>query len=170
MIGLTLLAAGLFWLLLSVYVATRLPKKLGIVQPIPQWIFCGAVLLLLLVGPFLDHIVGMRQFEKLCADARASIKVASSIDNVIRAKTNATKYVELSGYLVSIQMVQREFLDIDTGLPFLSYATYFTNGGKIAGIARLGEKYSCEVDGSPQFLEIWKRHNIQNLMEEGRKQ
>lgn len=170
MIGLAFLVAGLLWFLFSVYVATRVPKWFGVAKPLLRWTLCGVVLLSLLVGPFVDHIVGIRQFDKLCADARESIRVASNIDRVTRAKVNATKYIDVSGYFVPIQMVRREFLDLDTGHSFLSYQTFFTNGGKIAALAQFGGEYSCEVDGSPQFLDIWKKHNIQNLMEEGRKQ
>ena len=170
MIGLGFLVVGFLWVAVSFFLALKLPVWMGSKSSDRRWGIGMALLLLLLVGPFVDHIVGMWQFERLCARARISIQVSPDIGNVKRAKTNATTYIDLSGYFVNIQKVQREYLDLDTGRSFLSYQTYFTKGGRVAGITQFEGRYSCDIDGSPEFIDIWKRHNIQNLMDEGRKQ
>ena len=167
MIGLLFLGAALLWLALSAYLAMHMPKWFGISKPVAQWLTSAAVFLLLMVGPFVDHIVGMRQFEKLCDKAQLSIRLSPTIENVTRARTNASKYIDVPGYFVNVQMIQREYLDINTGQPFLTYETYFTHGGRVGGLARLGADYSCDVDSSPRFTEIWKKYSMQKLMDKG---
>ena len=66
MIGLLFLGAALLWLALSGYLALQLPKWFGVSKPVARWLTSAAVFLILLIGPFVDHIVGMRQFQKLC--------------------------------------------------------------------------------------------------------
>lgn len=169
MIGMMFLAVGLLWLALSWYLAKRVPVWLSIRHPSAQWLMRAVVMLVLLVGPFVDHIVGMRQFERLCESAKARIWVSPDIGNVSRAKPNTPVYIPVSGYWINIESTKTTYIDIDTGKAFLSYETFFTKGGRIWGLTLLGGFHSCKVDSSDEFVDTWKRFDIQRLLDQGRK-
>lgn len=167
MIGLMFLGAALLWLVLVVFLALKIPKWLGLKRT--GWMLSLVLLVIGSIGPFVDHWVGMKQFERLCANARTSIQVSPDIGKVMRAKTNLPKYIDLPGYFVNIQMVRSEYIDIDTNRPFLSYETYFTPGGKVGGLVMLGSNYSCDVTAIDEYRSLWKKYSIQQLMDEGYK-
>lgn len=167
MIGILFLFAIGLWVALCVYLARKIPKWLGI----ERYTRSASVIsfLLLLIIPFVDEIVGMRQFERLCENARTRIWVSPDIGNVSRAKTNTPVYIPVSGYWINIESTKTTYIDIDTGKDFLSYETFFTKGGRIWGQTLLGGFHSCKVDSSDEFVNIWKRFDIQRLLDQGRK-
>jgi hypothetical protein len=84
MVGLLFLAAGLTWLAFSWFLAWKVPRWLGIKTVSAQWAASAVAMALLLFGPFVDEILGMRQFEKLCRE-RATVWTAASAKSVTRA-------------------------------------------------------------------------------------
>ncbi|TAH10947.1 MAG: hypothetical protein EAZ11_10745 [Curvibacter sp.] len=144
-IGLSFLAVGLLWLALSWYLAKRSPNWLSIRHPVAQWLMRAVVMLLLLVGPFVDHIVGMRQFEKLCAeDGRLEIRPAAV--NTKRARQPPSSTVNLEGYVIPISQDTSKIYDWDTGEEIAQYRRFTTSGGRIGGLPMLGGKYTCGVN------------------------
>ena len=96
MIGLTFLAIGLLWLAFSVFVGRKLPRWLGIRNPAGQWAVTVAAVAVLLVGPFVDHIVGMRQFQKLC-DEQTGLQVYPNAVKAKRGKETSSKRELING-------------------------------------------------------------------------
>lgn len=169
MIGLTFLAIGLLWLAFSVFVGRKLPRWLGIRNPAGQWAVTVAVVAVLLVGPFVDHIVGMRQFQKLC-DERTAIHVSPDANLVRRATDITSDELPISGYVINIKMSTRTYIDLDTKKPFLSYEIFRTSGGRVASLALLGGWHSCSAErvenkNHQQFAAM----NAYELLRNGRK-
>lgn len=169
MIGLMFLAAVLAWLALSAFLALKLPQWLGTKSPGGQWATTVAALALFLVGPFVDEIVGMRQFERLCSEARLGIKVASDIGVVKRGYSSEPAYVALPGYWIDIRRVDAKYVDLDSGRPFLEFQEYFTKGGRLWGLLLLGGEHACQIENSEEFRAIWNRFELKKVMDEGYK-
>jgi len=142
MIGLGFFAAGLLWLAMSWYLASRLPKWFRIAKPLWRWVMGAMVLVVLLVGPFVDHIVGMRQFERLCAE-ETNVRIGMSAANVKRTKHVMGIGVDLEGYAIPIRRYEVRYLDRDTEEVVGQYNYFSTAGGRIGGFIRLGSRYSC---------------------------
>jgi hypothetical protein len=144
MIGLSFLAVGLLWLALSWYLAKRVPNWLSIRHPIAQWLMRAVVMLVLLVGPFVDHIVGMRQFEKLCSeDGRLEISPAAA--NTKRARELDSRSEAVKGYVIPIDRQIRRIIDLDTGEQIAQYKYFSTPGGRIGGLPMLGGRDTCSA-------------------------
>ena len=126
------------------------------------WLVQALVALLLLVGPFLDEIVGMRQFEKLCANNKVSVSPQASA--VRRAREEPFRMVSLKGYWVEIKSHPVSYIDLDTGNPFISYSGFHTKGGRVAGIALLGGEHSCWPKDRIQTLQ---QLHVEKLIEQG---
>ncbi|MBI2728278.1 MAG: hypothetical protein HYX42_18720 [Polaromonas sp.] len=161
MIGSIFLGAAIFWLLLTVSLTIKIPRWFGL-KLYASWLLRLLMLPLLLVGPFVDEIVGMRQFEKLCQE-RAVVKLSPGASQVKRAKRAETRYVDLLGYWINIDAQQITYLNADTGEPFLTYEILRTKGGRIAGTALLGGVHSC----SPPVPNAMNRLDIDKLVKQG---
>lgn len=162
MIGLSFLAVGLFWTAFSWCLAKRVPGWLSIRHPSAQWLMRAGVMLVLLVGPFVDHVIGMAQFERLCKE-RAVVWVSSGAEKVTAAKEAAVKHEDLFGYWISIHSRKITFLDASTGIQFMGYETLSTKGGRIARIALMGGEHSCRPSNPNQLNYL----NIDNLLKQG---
>ena len=71
MIGLAFLVIGLLWLALSVFLAVKLPKWFGASKPEWRWLLGGVIFLVLLIGPFVDHIVDRFADLSGCSECEA---------------------------------------------------------------------------------------------------
>lgn len=145
MIGLTFLAIGLLWLAFSVFVGRKLPKWLGIQGLAKQWAITVAAVVVLLVGPFVDHIVGMWQFQKLC-DQETGLQITPAAVNTKRAKGLSSETDRLSGYVILIERDRRSIVDLDTNQEIAWYYRFRTSGGKVGGVLMLGGKHTCAID------------------------
>ena len=83
MIGLLFLGAIFLWLTLVYQITLRVPKWLNLKRH--AWAVQALVAVVLLVGPFVDHLIGMRQFEKLCAE-EGRLQISPAAVNTKRAK------------------------------------------------------------------------------------
>ena len=124
---------------------------------------------LLLVGPFVDEIVGMRQFERLC-DERTAITVSPDAKTVKRAADISSDTVAIPGYLINIEMSKRTYIDTETNKPFLSYETFRTRGGRVAGLALLGGWHGCSAEMvTNKHYQQFSALNAYELLRNGRK-
>ncbi len=169
MIGLTFLAIGLLWLAFSIFVGRKLPRWLGIRNPAGQWAVTVAAVVVLLVGPFVDHIVGMRQFERLCEEARASVWVSPTIERTHRVKQAPVNFFNLKGYVIAIESAKTVYVDLDSEQPVLVFQNYFTTGGRVWGVTLMGGNMSCGTGKSEQVKEIWNKYAFARLIDEGKK-
>ena len=143
MIGLLFLAVAILWLVLVYQVVRRIPIWLTFKKHV--WLVQALVAVVLLVGPFVDEVVGMRQFKKLCEE-RTAITVSPAAGSVQRARDVSSEKKILPGYWINIWAGTRTFFDADTGKEFLSYPVYRTQGGRIAGLALMGGWHSCSAE------------------------
>ncbi|HQD15745.1 MAG TPA: hypothetical protein PLY54_09875 [Ottowia sp.] len=144
MIGLTFLAIGLLWLAFSIFVGLKLPKWLGIQSVAKQRAVTVAALVVFLVGPFVDHIVGMRQFRKLC-DEQTGLQIYPNAAHAKRAVDQSTSKEPLRGYLIPILQRTDSLVNAETGDVISRYQHFSTQGGRVGGALRLGGVYECAV-------------------------
>lgn len=159
MIGLAFLSAAILWLGLSLWLALKLPAWLRVQSPARRSGVTATALAALIVGPFVDEIVGMRQFERLCRE-RATVWTSADASSVTRAIKGRTRFERLPGYWITIHSQQIEYLNAGSGKPFLKYEILHTKGGRIAGIALLGGEHSC----SPPAPNAMNELNIDKLV------
>ncbi len=165
MIGLAFLGVAILWLALTIYLTIKIPRWLGLVNR-TSWLLRLLLVPLMLVGPFIDEIVGMRQFEELCKE-RAVVKVSSNAAEVLRAtrkRDGNLPMLELPGYWIKIQSQREGFIDVDTGKTFLSYEILHTRGGRIVGMALMGGEHSC----SPPIPNAMNSLDIDKLLKQGK--
>jgi hypothetical protein len=141
-IGLTFLAIGLLWLAFSIFVGRKLPRWIGIRNPAGQWAVTVAVVAVLLVGPFVDHIVGMRQFERLC-DEEMNLRISPQAASINRVRHMMGKEIELPGYAIRIMRSEISYINRDNDTVVASYNYFSTPGGRVGGLLRLGSPYTC---------------------------
>ena len=144
MIGLMFLAAISVWLTLVYQITLRLPKWLNLKKH--AWVAQTLVALLLLVGPFADHIIGMRQFERLCAE-EGRLHISPAAANTKRARGVGGGSESLKGYAIPISQSIVRIVDIDTGEQIAQYKSFSTPGGVVGGAPMLGGRYSCSASG-----------------------
>ncbi len=157
MMGLIALSILGGWIFLSLFLARRIPRWLGVQRYTRSASI--ACFLLVLIAPVIQDIVGMWQFDRLCKE-RVTLHVSPDADQVKRAIRANTQYEDISGYWVNITAQQIAYLDAATGLPFLSYEILHTKGGVIGAIALLGGDHSC----SPPDMSAMKRLDIDKLV------
>ena len=160
MIGLLFLGAAILWLLAVYHVAKSAPRWLHVKRHVR--LTRAVVAIALLVGPFLDQIVGMRQFDTLCKE-RAVVTVTPEARQVKRAKELPLRRFELSGYWVPIVVWQATYLDADSGKEFAHFEVLHTKGGRVARLMLLGGDYSCSPPSPNALNEI----DIDRLVKEG---
>lgn len=146
MIGLTFLAIGLLWLAFSIFVGLKLPKWLGIQGVVIQRAVTVVALAVLLVGPFVDHIVGMWQFRRLCEE-QTGLQIYPNAMNAKRGRETASKRVLVCGTAIAINRSESTITDLDTGEVIARYNYFSTKGGVIGAAPMLGGEYVCSIDG-----------------------
>lgn len=144
MIGLSFLAVGLIWLALSWTLVTRLPKWLSIKRPLAQWSLRALLLLLLLIGPFVDHIVGMWQFDNLCAE-ETRLWVSPNAGKTKRGKGLSGSSELMKDYFISIKRTKKIVIDLDTNEVIARYNYFATHGGRFGPLLSLGGEQVCSV-------------------------
>ena len=167
MIGLSFLAVGLLWLALAYYLTANLPLWLGLKKLL--WPARVALLALLLVGPFVDEIVGMRQFRALCEE-RTAPRIAPGAQAVDRTKVSDFDFHRVRGLFIEVQVSTLSYSDVATGRKFLEYDYFKTKGGRIAGLALLDGWHSCSAGDSrnkyfSQIMSIPAYKNFVNGVE-----
>jgi len=138
-------------------------RWLGVKNAIGRLAIGFLLIAILLAAPFVDEIVGMQQFEELCAK-RAVIWVDSGAGSVKRGTRGETKFVDLSGNWIHITAQKVTYLNKDTGKTFVSYEILHTSGGRIAKFFLLGGKHSC----SPSVPNALNTLEIDKLISEGK--
>lgn len=145
MIGLSFIGVFLFWIGLSIYFGKNIPKWF-------HWRWQTPISLLLIpaiaVSPFVDEVVGMRQFKKLCEEMTVP-RIALGAELVEWGDAVYSKPVLLENYLVDIFSETETYRDVSTGKVFLEYEYFRTKGGRVAGILLMGGWHSCSAAKTP---------------------
>lgn len=142
MIGLIFLGVTALWLVVVYQITRRVPKWLNLKRH--AWAVQALVALLLLVGPFVGHIIGMRQFEKLCAE-EGRLEISPAAVNTKRAKKLIEDYVPLAGYAMRIEQMVIRVIDLDTREQVAQYKYFSTPGGIVGKLPQLGGKFTCSA-------------------------
>lgn len=150
------------WILLSVFLARRIPRWLGIRQQAKSASF--AFFVMLLVAPIAQDIVGMWQFDQLCKE-RAVVWISPEATTVKRAKDTSPGTIELAGYWIPIRLQRAEYSDVETGKPFLAEVGLHTKGGLVGSVASLGNTRSCWPQAN---REVFKELDIDKLLKQGK--
>jgi hypothetical protein len=160
MIGLSFLAVGLAWLAFSIWLALRLGRWLGIKTRFAQKAVAAVALPILLVGPFVDHIIGMRQFEKLCYGPN-SWQLLPGAANTKRAIEVSSKRESVDGTVIPISRRVSTITDLDSGEVIARYNYLTTTGGFVGGAPKLGNEYVCYV-GVPEHPSFEQYRTLKN--------
>lgn len=142
-IGLLFLGAVSLWFLFVFQLSKCIPKWLGISRH-KSW-FSFLMLLVLLVLPLADHLIGMLQFQNLCSEQTA-IQIDLNAANAKRAMvvTSPAEFVE--GKIIPIKQQISKIMNLDTGEQIAQYKYFSTPGGRIGRLAMLGGEHSCAAD------------------------
>jgi hypothetical protein len=164
MIGLTLLAVGLLWLALSLFIAIKLPRWIGIKREQLRWLLSGALLLLCMVGPFANHIVGMWQFQKLCNE-QTGLQIYPNAVNTKRAREFSSDRELLNGMAIPIYRTESNVINLETNAVIARYSRFTTSGAGIGKILKLGGEDVCSVNGSrhkdhQKYLQLKTQTNL----------
>ncbi len=143
MIGLMFFAAIGLWLVVVYRITLRIPKWFNLKKH--AWVAQTLVALLLLVGPLADHLIGMRQFEKLCAE-EGRLQISPAAVNTKRAVTQSGDSEPLKSYAIPISQLVVRIVDLDTGEQIAQFKSFSTPGGRLSGISILGNEYSCSAN------------------------
>lgn len=142
MIGLMFLGATVLWLIAVYQITLRVPKWLNLKKHVSM--ARVLVALVLLVGPFVDHIIGMRQFEKLCAE-EGRLEISPAALNTKRARTRWAQPEVLSGTAIPIERTEIVIIDLDTGQQIAQYKYFSTPGGVVGKLPELGGRFTCSA-------------------------
>ncbi len=143
MIGLMFVAAIGLWLLFTAYLTAKLPCWLGL-QGAATWLARLLLVPLLLVGPLADHLIGMRQFERLCAE-EGRLQISAAAAQTKRAKKLSGDFVHLRGYAIPIQEMDSRLIDLDTGEQIAQLRYFSTPGGLVGKLPQLGSEFTCSA-------------------------
>lgn len=119
MIGLIFFAAICLWLLFTAYLTVQVPRWLGLPSP-ANWLVRLLLVPLLLVGPLADHIIGIRQFQRLCVE-EGRLQLSPAAANTNRAIGTSGDSELLEGYAIPIERQVRRIIDLDTGEQIAQY-------------------------------------------------
>jgi hypothetical protein len=164
MIGLTFLAIGLLWLALSVFLAVKLPKWFGATKLVWRGLLGGVTFVILMVGPFVDHIVGMRQFERLC-DEQTGLQIYPGAANAKRAKHVMGRGTVLQGYFVKITKYEITYVNSDDSKAIAAYNYFSTPGGIVGGpLTKFGGTHGCSAE-DPDSRDFQKLTEFKKTLE-----
>lgn len=150
MIGLGFLAAGLLWLAFSWYLATRSPKWLSVVKPVWRRMLGVTVFLFFMVGPFVDHIVEMWQFEKLCAE-ETDLQMSPNAVNTKRGRATSSARDLVGGTAIAINRTDSTITDLDTGELIAQYKHFAIFGDIGADLGLAAELGSSQLLQAAQY-------------------
>lgn len=147
MTGLLFLSMVVLWLIACPWLAIRL----GNLVPSKPWRFPAklAILSVLLFAPFVDEVVGMQQFERLCN--RNGIESAD-VSNA-RGKRVKVEYGErkpVSGMILPTDEIDVRFRDSESGNVVIQHKNYHTSGGWLMRYTwfSMGSKQPMLFDGN----------------------
>jgi hypothetical protein len=143
LIGLIFLAAICLWLLFTAYLTVQVPRWLGLPSP-ANWLVRLLLVPLLLVGPLADHIIGIRQFQRLCTE-EGRLQLSASAANTKRAIGTSGDSELLEGYAIPIERQVRRIIDLDTGEQIAQYKVFSTPGGVVGKLPEMGSRLTCSV-------------------------
>lgn len=163
MIGISFLFGIGLWLILAILLSQRIPRWLGV----SKHTTIASVLLfpLVLMAPIADDLIGRWQFYRLC-ERESVVTLSPDWMRVKRAREGGGPITELKGYAIPIKAQHGEFLDADTGRPFLSYQSFHTKGGFLLGQLGLGlgQTASC---WPADLTRVMNEVNTDSLIKQG---
>lgn len=164
MIGLLFLFGIGLWLIVAFVVSVNIPRWLGTTKH-----HTATVLLsfpLVLIAPFADEIIGRWQFKRLC-EREAVVTLSPDWETVKRAYERKFPTIPIDGNAIPIRVQQSEYVDIETGRPFLTFKAFHTNGGILFGQLGLGlgQTTSC---WPRNLTKVMNEVNTDRLMKNGK--
>lgn len=126
MIGLFFLATVALWLAACLWLANRL----GNLIPAQRWRLPAklAILLALLSAPFVDEVIGNRQFQALCkANGIESADVSKARGRKVKVEYGERKLVD--GTVLPIKEDEVLFRDAESGEVLIRHKNYYASGG-----------------------------------------
>lgn len=154
MIGLIVLLLGGAWLFISVMFARFLASKCR--RPHVATLVAVLGFAAFAVLPFVDEIVGRRQFAHLCKK-EAVVWIGPNAATVVAAK-NVGSFSERDGLVFPVRQQSIRYADLSNGEVFYSVTAFHTPGGALmrAGLG-LGHSTSCWPErwrGREQGIDI----------------
>jgi len=164
MIALLFLVGIGLWLAVTLVISVNMPRWLGVTKHATALILLSFPVVL--VAPIADELIGRWQFNRLC-DREAVVTLSPDWETVKAARDNDDPITEIDGYVIPIRVQRVEFVDTNTGKPFLTYQGFHTYGGVLFGRLGLGlgQSTSCWPKDKTQLLN---KLNIDQLLKQGK--
>lgn len=144
MIGLAVLGALVLWIAAAGWLAGRVPIWLNIERH-TLWV-SPALFISFVCLPFVDHWVGMRQFEKLCTE-QTSLTIYPGAADAKRGAWTISDSQRLDGYyFVEIQRSKVALINVETNQAVLSYDRFWTKGSFFRRMTLNGPKQCSASD------------------------
>jgi len=164
MIVLMVLAGIGVWLTAAIMLSKRIPRWLGVTTHTKV----VSVLLfpVVLSAPIADDLIGRWQFYRLC-DREAVVTLSPDWESVKRAQHTDIPIAPIDGYVMPIEVQRVEYVDLDSGRPFLSYKAFHTYGGLLFGRLGLGlgQTTSCWPE---DWIQITNKLDTDRLLKQGK--
>ncbi len=109
-------------------------------------------------------MIGRWQFNRLC-EREAVVTLSPDSGRVKRARRNDDPIAEVGGYVIPVRVQRVEYVDVDTGKPFLTYKAFHTYGGFLFGRLGLGlgQSTSC---WPKDWIEVTNKLNTDQLLKQ----
>ncbi len=151
MIGLTALAILVFYILFVGKLTRSIARLVGIDK---SPVKVAVLLVVLLLLPFVDEIVGRVQFERECKKVQG-YHVYDAIDNTTLAKYGDARLDEHLTTFIPIKKATGQVVNAIDGTVLLSYETLSTPGGWVMRMGlNLGNSSYCNTVNSPKIMAL----------------
>lgn len=151
------------WFTAAIMLSKRIPRWLGVTKQ--QGNLSVLLFPVILVAPIADELIGRWQFHRLC-EREAVVTLSPDWERVKAARDNDDPITEIDDYVIPIRVQRVEFVDTNTGKPFLTYKGFHTHGGVLLGRLGLGlgQSTSCWPKDKTQLLN---KLSIDQLLKQG---
>lgn len=147
MSGIALLVIFAIWIWASVWLTRILVRRIA--PGMRRQVMALAILVVLLVLPVLDEVIGRYQFHDLCArEAVLVLGVTNPEGRVVRYKAEPSN-ARVPGTAIPILRSHIEYHDTTTGELIAQYDSFVAKGGLAARALGLSESNSPLTIGSP---------------------
>jgi len=164
MIGILFLIVIVVWFTAAVMLSKRIPHWVGMTKHTTA--ISVLVFPLVLTAPIADDLIGRWQFNRLC-DREAVVMLSPDWVKVTAARDNDGPISEIDGYVIPIRVQRVEFVDANTGKPFLTAKAFHTYGGFLFG--RLGLGLGQSTSCWPKDLtKVMNDLDIDQLLKQGK--
>jgi hypothetical protein len=117
-----------------------------------------------MANPFVDHIVGMRQFDKLCKE-QTGLQILPGAVNAKRGRQDTSKRELVEETAIPIWRSLSTIINIDSDETIATHTEFATQGGTLGKFLMLGGEQNCSIYSTknidhPKYLILKNQVNL----------